>query len=117
MKQEKQALRKSPERKVGQVLLAPYRLPQKLFREVRKQMRARRRCIAAIGFGPRNIKPGWSGIASLRNRRALREEAREFVAQPLISIITPVFNTPVSWLEEAVDSVLATRRIKNGNCF
>ena len=36
LKQEKQALRKSPERKIGQVLLAPYRLPQKLFREVRK---------------------------------------------------------------------------------
>ncbi len=30
LKQEKQALRKSPERKIGQVLLAPYRLPQKL---------------------------------------------------------------------------------------
>jgi hypothetical protein len=28
LKQEKQALRKSPERKIGQVLLAPYRLPQ-----------------------------------------------------------------------------------------
>ena len=37
LKQEKQALRKSPERKVGQVLLAPYRLPQKLVREVRKR--------------------------------------------------------------------------------
>ena len=38
LKQEKQALRKSPERKVGQVLLAPYRLPQKLLREVRKRL-------------------------------------------------------------------------------
>ena len=37
LKQEKQALRKSPERKIGQVLLAPYRLPQKLVREVRKR--------------------------------------------------------------------------------
>ncbi len=37
LKAEKQALRKSPERKVGQVLLAPYRLPQKLIREIRKQ--------------------------------------------------------------------------------
>ena len=37
LKAEKQALRKSPERKIGQVLLAPYRLPQKLLREVRKQ--------------------------------------------------------------------------------
>ena len=37
LKQEKHALRKSPERKIGQVLLAPYRLPQKLIREVRKR--------------------------------------------------------------------------------
>ena len=27
--------------------------------------------------------------------------------QPLVSILTPVFDTPVSWLREAVDSVLA----------
>jgi chromosome segregation ATPase len=37
LKAEKHALRKSPERKIGQVILAPYRLPQKLIREVRKQ--------------------------------------------------------------------------------
>ena len=37
LKAEKQALRKSPERKIGQVILAPYRLPQKLVRELRKQ--------------------------------------------------------------------------------
>ena len=40
LKAEKQALRKSPERKIGQVILAPYRLPQKLIREVRKQFGA-----------------------------------------------------------------------------
>ena len=34
LKAEKQALRKSPERKLGQIILAPYRLPQKLIREV-----------------------------------------------------------------------------------
>ena len=37
----------------------------------------------------------------------MRDEARSFVSQPLVSILTPVFNTPVSWLGEAVDSVLA----------
>ncbi len=37
----------------------------------------------------------------------MRHEARAFLSQPLISILTPVFNTPVSWLREAVDSVLA----------
>ena len=40
LKKDKHALRKCPERKVGQVILAPYRLPQKLFREVRKQLRS-----------------------------------------------------------------------------
>jgi len=37
LKAEKQALRKSPERKVGQVLLAPYLLPKKLVRGIRKR--------------------------------------------------------------------------------
>ena len=37
----------------------------------------------------------------------MRHEARAFVSQPLVSILTPVFDTPVSWLREAVDSVLA----------
>jgi len=34
-------------------------------------------------------------------------ESRSFVSQPLVSILTPVFDTPVSWLSEAVNSVLA----------
>ena len=38
LKAEKQALRKSPERKVGQVLLAPYLLPKKLVRGIRKRL-------------------------------------------------------------------------------
>jgi hypothetical protein len=38
LKKEKQALRKSPERKIGQVLLAPYRLPQRLYREVSRRI-------------------------------------------------------------------------------
>ena len=36
----------------------------------------------------------------------MRDEARTFAPQPLISIVTPVFDTPVSRLEEAVQSVL-----------
>ena len=35
------------------------------------------------------------------------EAAAPFRTRPLISIITPVFNTPAPWLERAVDSVLA----------
>jgi O-antigen biosynthesis protein len=36
----------------------------------------------------------------------MRVDARSFASQPLVSIITPVFDTPVSWLGDAVDSVL-----------
>ena len=36
----------------------------------------------------------------------MRNESRAFSFQPLISVITPVFNTPVEWLRQAVDSVL-----------
>lgn len=106
LKAEKQALRKSPERKIGQVLLAPYRLPQKLYREVRKQF--------GTPAAPKNpaLTPNeyqkW-----LQQRRptegdlaAARETARTFSYRPLISIITPVFNTPGPWLHEAIDSVL-----------
>jgi len=37
----------------------------------------------------------------------MREEARTFASRPVISFITPVFNTSVQRLEEAVESVLA----------
>jgi GT2 family glycosyltransferase len=107
LKQEKHALRKSPERKIGQVLLAPYRLPQKLLREVRKRFpksdKAYRASIPASEYQEwlekRLVKK--SEIA------ALRTEAQGFAYQPCISIITPVFNTPVAWLTECVESVLA----------
>src|ERR1041385_5968959 len=36
----------------------------------------------------------------------MRNETRKFAHRPLVSVITPVFNTPVHWLEEAVQSVL-----------
>ena len=108
LREEKQALRKSPERRVGQVLLAPYRLPQKLFREVRKQMRQR------SGLAVQHGSSATEYEAWLRRHRvthqqlaAIREEAQSFLYQPLVSIITPVFDTCVPWLEEAVGSVLA----------
>ncbi len=104
LKEEKQALRKSPERKIGQVLLAPYRLPQKLLREVQKRWPELRR-------GARPAAPNEYQKWFERHRvtpaqaAAMRAEARTFSSQPLISIITPIFNTPVVWLEEAVASV------------
>ena len=107
LKKEKQTLRKSPERKLGQVLLAPYRLPQKLIRALRGHPRPPRqstvRSASAVEY------QDWfeRHRATPEQVAAMRNEARTFVRQPLISIIAPVFNTPVKWLEEAVQSVLA----------
>ncbi len=104
LKAEKQELRKCPERKVGQVILAPYRLPQKLLREVRKRW-------PALGAGKASAAPDeyqrWLETHRVQpaEAAALREEARKFSQQPLISIITPVHDTPRRWLREAIVSV------------
>jgi GT2 family glycosyltransferase len=37
----------------------------------------------------------------------MRHEARAFANQPLISVITPIYDTSVQWLTEAIESVLA----------
>ena len=108
LKKDKHALRKCPERKVGQVILAPYRLPQRLFREVRKRF-AR----SPDKPAPREDSADEYQLWLARHRIApdqiegLREESRQFAYRPLISIVTPVFNPPVSGLQAAVDSVLA----------
>ncbi|MGI9086588.1 MAG: glycosyltransferase family 2 protein [Chthoniobacterales bacterium] len=109
LKLEKQALRKSPERKIGQVLLAPYRLPQKLYREVSKRMQR-----PATEAPRHSVHSAREYTAWLERHRvpaaelaAMREESASFADAPLISLITPVFNTPVAWLEAAIDSVLA----------
>ena len=107
LKQEKHALRKSPERKIGQVLLAPYRLPQKLLREIRKRFpKPDQSYRASI---PANEYQEWLETRLVKSDEiaALRTESHGFVYQPCISIITPVFNTPVAWLTECVESVLA----------
>jgi O-antigen biosynthesis protein len=107
LKQEKQALRKSPERKIGQVLLAPYRLPLKLLHEVRKRFpRAGKPDRASI---PSNQYQEWLERHVVKGDEiaALRQQSHSFVYQPRISIITPVFNTPVAWLTACVESVLA----------
>src|SRR5207237_1977834 len=41
LKEERRALRKSPERRIGQVLLAPYRLPERLIKALWKEIRTR----------------------------------------------------------------------------
>ena len=104
LKFEKQALRKSPERKIGQVILAPYRLPQKLLREVQKRWPKLRPGGRPGALTDYQIWFERHRVTSATAAR-MREEARTFRNQPLISIITPVFNTPVDWLKEAVASV------------
>lgn len=106
LKAEKQALRKSPERKVGQVVLAPYRLPQKLLREVRKRFPKRDK--ASGKSAPASEYQAWFETHRVKKSEvaALRAQARAFAYQPCVTIITPVFNTPVKWLEECVQSVL-----------
>jgi len=107
LKEQKQALRKSPERRIGQVLLAPYRIPEKLVKAMRKKLWPR-------GGGSKRSVARTPYQEWLERHRAtagdldrMRHETRAFASQPLISIITPVFDTSVPWLEEAVESVLA----------
>ncbi len=104
LKAEKQALRKSPERKVGQVLLAPYLLPQKLVREVRKRFPRK----GKGGAKPMSDYHRWfEGRRSKASDLArMRAEIATLDYKPCVSIITPVFNTPVRWLEECIQSVI-----------
>jgi O-antigen biosynthesis protein len=103
LKEERRRLRKSAERRVGQVLLAPYRLPTLLAKKVwRKFNRQPQKHL------PTEYEKWFEQHrASAEDLHRMRDEARTFRFHPLISIITPVFDTPVQWLEEAVKSVLA----------
>jgi GT2 family glycosyltransferase len=106
LKQEKQALRKSAERKVGQILLAPYRLPQKLLRAIRKRVAGGNRSMRTPGSVSAYEKWLHEHCASPEQIKMMREEWHQFTFQPLITILMPVFDTPVTWLREAVESVL-----------
>ena len=103
LKEERRRLRKSAERRVGQVLLAPYRLPTRLAKSVWKTFHRERQKRATTEYQK------WfeQHRANAQDLERMRDEARTFASRPLISIITPVFDTPVSRLEEAVQSVLA----------
>ncbi len=106
LKEQKQKLRKSPERRIAQVFLAPYRLPQKLAQTVWKKLGRKRGKSTPVGS---NEYQRWfeRHRASAQDLKRMRDEARPFGSRPLISVITPVFDTPVQRLEEAVESVLA----------
>jgi O-antigen biosynthesis protein len=107
LKEQKQTLRKSPERRVGQILLAPYRLPEKLAKTVWRKLhwpaRERRRAVASSEYQE------WfeRHHATAQDLAQMRRESRAFLSKPLISIITPVFDTPLQRLAEAIESVLA----------
>jgi GT2 family glycosyltransferase len=109
LKAEKHALRKCPERKIGQVILAPYRLPQKLFREVAKRREPKRAAAPRQAVNSASEYQAWFARHQVTPEQvaAMRVESAAFTDAPTISLITPVFNTPVAWLEAAIDSVLA----------
>jgi len=106
LKEQKQKLRKSPERRLGQILLAPYRLPQKLAQTVWKKLDRQRAKPAPVASSEYQ-KWFERHRASAEDLKRMRDDARAFASRPLISVITPVFDTPVKRLEEAVESVLA----------
>ena len=107
LKEERRRLRESAERRVGQIFLAPYRLlekpAKKLWRKVQQLKPTRGKPAAPTEYQQ------WfeEHRASTEALASMRHEVRGFASQPLISIITPVFDTPVPWLREAVESVLA----------
>jgi O-antigen biosynthesis protein len=107
LKEQKQTLRKSPERRVGQILLAPYRLPEKLaktvWRKLHRPARERRPSVSSSEYQE------WfeRHRATAQDLAQMRRESHAFPSKPLISVITPVFDTPVHRLSEAIESVLA----------
>jgi len=107
LKEQRQTLRKSAERRIGQILLAPYRLPEKLAKAAWKKLHGDRR--RSRESTARSEYQKWleEHSASAKDVKRMREEARTFASRPVISFITPVFNTSVQRLEEAVESVLA----------
>jgi glycosyltransferase involved in cell wall biosynthesis len=107
LKEERRTLRKSPERRIGQVLLAPYRLLERPAKTVWRKLHQPKPTTGNSVAQSEYQQWFQHHRASPQQLQRMRVEARSFVSQPLVSILTPVFDTPVSWLGEAVDSVLA----------
>jgi GT2 family glycosyltransferase len=105
LKEQKKTLLKSPERRIGQILLAPYRLPERLIKLIGKKL-FRRTAREHNGAPSEYHKWLLRHRANARDLDRMRQEALGFAFQPLITIITPVFNTPPQWLKECVESVL-----------
>jgi O-antigen biosynthesis protein len=107
LKEERRTLRKSPERRIGQVLLSPYRVLEKPAKTVWRKLHQQKLTLGNSVAQSEYQQWFQRHRASTQELQRMRVEARSFVSQPLISILTPVFDTPVPWLREAVDSVLA----------
>src|SRR5436189_2723772 len=107
LKEQRRMLRKSPERRIGQVLLGPYRLPEKLVKTIRKKLHPRAAKSMRSAAPTEYQKWLQQHRASASDLERMRHKALAFAFQPLITVITPVFDTPVHRLQEAVESVLA----------
>jgi GT2 family glycosyltransferase len=107
LKEERRTLRKSPERRIGQVLLAPYRVLEKPAKTVWRKLHQQKPTLGTSVAQSEYQKWFEQHRASVEELASMRREVPAFASQPLISMLTPVFDTPVPWLREAVDSVLA----------
>jgi glycosyltransferase involved in cell wall biosynthesis len=107
LKEERRRLRGSAERRAGQVLLVPYRVFEKLLDTVSRVFRWKKKGRAGCTELTEYQKWFERHHASAEELASMRHEVRVLASRPLISVLTPVFDTPVAWLREAVESVLA----------
>ena len=107
LKAERRRLRESAERRVGQILLAPYRLLEKPAKRVWRKVQQLKPTHGKPAVPTEYEKWFEEHRASAEDLEQMRNQVRAFASQPLVSILTPVFETPVPWLREAVESVLA----------
>ncbi len=103
LQNERRAFRKSSEWRVGRAFLAPYRLLGRFWRNQHPDEPSAEVTPAAREY------QAWFARHRATNGQldAMRREVHEFSQRPLISIITPVFNTRADWLHRAVESVRA----------
>jgi len=107
LKEERRRLRESAERRVGQMFLAPYRVFEKVPKRVWRMFRSKKPMRARSTEPTEYQKWFVQHRASTEELASMRHQVRALASQPLVSILTPVFDTPVPWLREAVESVLA----------
>ena len=101
---ERDALKHSAEYRVGRKLLQPFRKLARKFGAVRPPIDP--------PPDPAQVRPSYhdwrlTQLPSPSRLQEMREESRAFATQPLISIVMPVYNTPLLMLEEAVESLRA----------